>query len=188
MGNKHQKPKNVTASKPHSQLTVHPINKLKLVEVPAQATEGFKRMAGCVMHFFENVTQCCQRKWQKKRRVLILTDQAFYCCLKEGILSRCARVTDVKEIFVGEEGELGLKFNDNFDMLFEMPADKQQEVAFIIQSIQRVGELPVAVVTKYTSSVPREKLNLKEPPKLTVETALERMRDKAPQPAQSPSG
>eukprot|EP01060_Flectonema_neradi_P018362 TRINITY_DN2517_c0_g1_i4.p1 TRINITY_DN2517_c0_g1~~TRINITY_DN2517_c0_g1_i4.p1 ORF type:complete len:187 (+),score=29.17 TRINITY_DN2517_c0_g1_i4:45-605(+) len=186
MGNKHQKPKNEVGpqpAQPPQKQEVHPVNNLKLVAAPAYAA---KEYSSAPMHFFEEVKRRNHKKGIKQ--VLVITPKSIYCGSKNGIIDRCARVAEVKEILVGEEGELGLKFNDNFDMLFEMPADKQQEVAFIIQSIQRVGELPVAVVTKYTSSVPREKLNLKEPPKLTVETALERMRDKAPQPAQSPSG
>eukprot|EP01060_Flectonema_neradi_P018364 TRINITY_DN2517_c0_g2_i1.p1 TRINITY_DN2517_c0_g2~~TRINITY_DN2517_c0_g2_i1.p1 ORF type:complete len:230 (+),score=25.22 TRINITY_DN2517_c0_g2_i1:45-734(+) len=161
MGNKHQKPKNEIASQPHPQLTVHPFNELKLVDVPAASYKEFKDLVGCVMHFFENVTHCQCNK--RKQRVLVITDRAFYCCSETGLIQRCHLVTDVKEILVGGKRELGLILNNSTDMLFEMPADKQQEVAFIIQSIQRAKKLPVAVVTEYTSSVPRERLNLKRP-------------------------
>ena len=152
-----------------SQLSVNPINGLKLLDVPPEyGSYDFKDLTNTVLHYFEKVLKCGRKgRGHKDPRVLVITDNCIYLCNVKGLINRCVSVANVREILIDDEGGLGFRIADadNFDMLYEVSIEKQQEAIRVLHAIQRAKNKPPAKVTKYSTPISKGDLNLNRPPK-----------------------
>lgn len=119
-------------------LDVDPRTKLKIINVPAERRVAFADLQDVVLHVFSDCNKITTSD-QHAERVVIVTDQTFFLCSKDGSVSRCLMVDRINRLAVSSDNRaLGIIVESEYDLFlrFQQVQDRDRVIK-VLRTVYR---------------------------------------------------